>query len=85
MRAQQVKLEASCLMKDWVLNRLIRDEGYSSKTLKCQGREEITVMVTSRQVEKESDLQAFMDNPPSLQRNAPSAHRLTIGLCGRLG
>ena len=47
MRAQQVKLEAYCLMKDWMLNRVIRDEGYSSKTLKCLGREETTVMVTS--------------------------------------
>src|SRR5262245_25523685 len=47
MRAQQVKLEAYCLMKDWMLNRVIRDEGYSSKTLKCPAREEITVMVTS--------------------------------------
>jgi hypothetical protein len=56
MRAQQVKLEAYCLMKDWLLNRVVRDEGYSSTTLKSPGREEITVMVTSRQVEKESDL-----------------------------
>lgn len=59
-------------MKDWMLNRVIRDEGYRSKTLKCPGQEEITVMVTSRQVEKESDLQAFMDNPPALHRNAPA-------------
>jgi hypothetical protein len=44
-------------MKDWMLNRVIRDEGYSSKTLKCLGREEIMVMVTSRQVEMGSDLQ----------------------------
>jgi hypothetical protein len=29
-------------------------------------------MVTSRQVGKESDLQAFMDNPPLRQRNAPA-------------
>jgi hypothetical protein len=72
MSAQQVKLETYCLMKDWMLNRVIRDEGYSSKTLKCQGREEIMVMVTSRQVEKQSDLQAFWDNPPLLQRNAPA-------------
>ena len=57
-------------MKDWLLNRVIRDEGYSSTTLKCLGREKITVMVTSRQVEKESDLQAFLDNPSPLQRNA---------------
>jgi hypothetical protein len=47
MRAQQVKLEAYCLMKNWLLNRVIRDEGYSSKTLKCQGLKETTVMVTS--------------------------------------
>jgi len=73
MLAQQVKLEAYCLMKDWMLNRVIRDEGYSSKTLKCQGREEITVMVTSRQAEKESGLQAFIDNPPPLQRKAPAS------------
>jgi hypothetical protein len=72
MRAQQVKLEAYCLMKDWMLNQVIRGEGYRSKTLKCLAREESTVMVTSRQVEKESDLQAFMDNPPALQRNAPT-------------
>jgi hypothetical protein len=72
MRAQQVKLEAYCLMKDWMLNRVIRDEAYRSKTLKCPAREEITVMVTSRQVEKESDLQAFMDTTPLLQRNAPA-------------
>jgi hypothetical protein len=30
---------------------VIRDEGYSSETLKCPGREEITVMVTSRRVD----------------------------------
>jgi hypothetical protein len=72
MRAQQVKLEAYCLMKDWMLNQVIRDEGYSSKTLKCPAREESTGMVTSRQLEKQSDLQAFMDNPPALQRNAPT-------------
>jgi hypothetical protein len=72
MRAQQVKLAAYCLMKDWMLNRVIPGEGYRSKTLKCSAREEITVMVTPRQVEKESDLQTFMDNPPLRQRNAPA-------------
>jgi hypothetical protein len=80
MRAQQVKLEAYCLMKDWMLNRVIRDEGYRSKTLKCPGQEEITVMVTSQQVQKESDLEAFMDNPPrcSGMHQHPKAHHRTV-------
>jgi hypothetical protein len=56
-------------MKDWVLNRVILDEGYSSKTLKYPSRDEITVMVSSRQVEQESDLKACMDHP--LQRTGP--------------
>jgi hypothetical protein len=85
MRAQQVKLEAYCLMKDWMLNRVIRDEGYRSKTLKCPGQEEITVMVTSRQVEKESDLQAFMDTTPLLQRNAPAPRGLPSEYAERSG
>ena len=85
MRAQQVKLEAYCLMKDWMLNRVIRDEGYSSTTLKSPGQEEITVMVTSRQMEKDSDLQAFMDNPPALQRNAPASKGLPSECAERSG
>lgn len=71
-------------MKDWMLNRVIRDEGYSSTTLKSPGQEEITVMVTSRQMEKESDLQAFMDNPRAATE-CTSIQRLTIGMCGTFG
>ena len=72
-------------MKDWMLNRVIRDEGCISKALKCPGLDDITVIVTSRQVEKESDLQAFMDNPPLLQRNAPAPRGLPSECAERSG
>ena len=51
MSAQQAKLEAYCLVKDWTLFTVIRDEGYSAKHLKRPGLEELLALVTSRQVE----------------------------------
>ena len=42
-------------------------------------------MVTSRQVKKESDLQAFMDTPPLLQRNAPAPRGLPSEYAERSG
>jgi site-specific DNA recombinase len=50
MRAQQAKLEASCLVKDWTSPQVIRDGGYSVKTLKPLGLEALMALVTSRQV-----------------------------------
>jgi site-specific DNA recombinase len=50
MGAQQAKLEAYCLVKDWTLRHVIRDEGYSAKHLKRPGLEELLSLVTSRQV-----------------------------------
>jgi site-specific DNA recombinase len=51
MRAQQAKLEAYCLVKDWTLLKVIRDEGASAKHLKRPGLEALLSLVTSRQVE----------------------------------
>ncbi len=51
MGAQQAKLEAYCLVKDWALVQVIRDEGYSAKHLKRPGLEELIALVTSRRVE----------------------------------
>jgi site-specific DNA recombinase len=51
MSAQQAKLEAYTLVKDWTLVQVIRDEGYSAKHLKRPGLEALLALVTSRQVE----------------------------------
>jgi site-specific DNA recombinase len=51
MDAQQAKLEAYALVKDWTLVQVIRDEGYSAKHLRRPGLEELITLVTSRQVE----------------------------------
>ena len=51
MSAQQAKLEAYALVKDWTLVHVIGDEGYSAKHLKRPGLEELLALVTSRQVE----------------------------------
>src|SRR5215211_6080412 len=51
MSAQDAKLEAYCLVKDWTLVKVIRDEGYSAKHLKRPGLEELLALVTARQVE----------------------------------
>jgi DNA invertase Pin-like site-specific DNA recombinase len=51
LSAQQAKLEAYALVKDWTLRRVIRDEGYSAKHLKRPGLEALLALVTSRQVE----------------------------------
>jgi site-specific DNA recombinase len=51
MSAQEAKLEAYCLVKDWTLVKVIRDEGYSAKHLKRPGLEALLALVTSREVE----------------------------------
>ena len=51
MSAQQAKLEAYALVKDWTLLRVIRDEGYSAKYLKRPGLEARLALVTSHQGE----------------------------------
>jgi site-specific DNA recombinase len=51
MSAQQAKLEAYALVKDWALVQVIRDESYSAKHPKRPGLEELLALVTSRQVE----------------------------------
>jgi site-specific DNA recombinase len=51
MSAQQAKLDAYALVKDWTLVPVIRAEGYSAKHLKRPGLEELLALVTSRQVE----------------------------------
>jgi site-specific DNA recombinase len=51
LSAQQAKLEAYCLVKDWTLVKVIRDEGFSAKRLKRPGLEELLALVSSRQVE----------------------------------
>lgn len=50
MRAQQAKLEASCLVKDWTSRQVIRDEGCSTKTSKPLRLEALMALVTSQQV-----------------------------------
>lgn len=39
MSAQQAKLDAYAVVKDWTLLHVIRDEGYSAKHLKRPGLE----------------------------------------------
>jgi site-specific DNA recombinase len=51
LSAQRAKLEAYCLVKDWTLAKVIRDEGFSAKHLKRPGLEELLALVSSRQVE----------------------------------
>lgn len=51
MKAQQVKLEAYCLVKDWTLLEVIPDGGASAKSLKRPGLMRLLALVTSRQVE----------------------------------
>jgi site-specific DNA recombinase len=48
MSAQQAKLEAYALVKDWTLVQVIRDEDYSAKHLKRSGLEELLALVMSR-------------------------------------
>jgi site-specific DNA recombinase len=48
--AQQAKLEAYCLVKDWTLVQVIRDEGYSAKSLKRPGLETLLALVEARRV-----------------------------------
>jgi predicted site-specific integrase-resolvase len=50
MRAQQAKLEASCLVKDWTSRQVVRDEGHSAKTMKPLGLEALVALVASRRV-----------------------------------
>jgi site-specific DNA recombinase len=50
MTVQQAKVEAYCLVKDWDLVQVIRDEGYSAKTLKRPGLEDLLALVDARQV-----------------------------------
>jgi site-specific DNA recombinase len=49
--AQQTKLEAYCVAKDWMLTEVIRDEGLSAKTLKRPGLQRLLVMVKTCQVD----------------------------------
>jgi site-specific DNA recombinase len=48
MSAQQAKLEAYALVKDWTLVQVIRDEGYGAKHLRRSGLEELLALVMSR-------------------------------------
>jgi DNA invertase Pin-like site-specific DNA recombinase len=50
MRAQQAKLEASCLVKNWTSRQVVCDEGHSAKTLKPLGLEALVALVASRRV-----------------------------------
>lgn len=49
--AQQAKLEAYCLVKDWTLHPLLRGEGYTAKHLKRPGLEALLALVEAGQVE----------------------------------
>ena len=51
MKAQQAKLEAYCLVKDWTLLEVIPDHGASAKSLKRPGLARLLALVTARQVE----------------------------------
>jgi site-specific DNA recombinase len=49
--AQQAKLEAYCVVKDWTLVEVIRDEGVSAKSLKRPGLQRLLAMVRARHVD----------------------------------
>ncbi|MGH8066991.1 MAG: recombinase family protein [Candidatus Entotheonellia bacterium] len=51
LEAQQAKLEAYCLVKDWTLLPILRDEGYTAKHLKRPGLEALLALVEAGQVE----------------------------------
>ena len=51
LAAQQAKLEAYAVVKDWTLVELIRDEGASAKSLKRPGLERLLALVDARQVD----------------------------------
>ncbi len=51
LEAQQTKLEAYCLVKDWTLRPGLRDEGYPAKHLKRPGLEALLALVDAGQVE----------------------------------
>ena len=51
LAAQQAKLEAYALVKDWTGLRLIRDERASAKHLKRPGLEDLLSLVRAQQVE----------------------------------
>jgi DNA invertase Pin-like site-specific DNA recombinase len=51
LAAQQAKLEAYALVKDWTVLRLIRDEGASAKHLKRPGLEALLSLVRTQQIE----------------------------------
>jgi site-specific DNA recombinase len=51
LSAQQAKLEAYCVVKDWTLIEVVRDEGLSGKSLKRSGLQRLLAMVHARQVD----------------------------------
>jgi site-specific DNA recombinase len=51
LSAQQAKLEAYCVVKDWTLVEMVRDEGLSAKSLKRPGLQHLLAMVQARQVD----------------------------------
>lgn len=51
LAAQQAKLDAYAMIKDWVMLEVIRDEGVSAKHLKRPGLARLLALVDARQVE----------------------------------
>jgi site-specific DNA recombinase len=49
--AHEAKIEAYCLVKDWPLVEIVRDEGFSAKTLQRPGLTRLLTLVDARQVE----------------------------------
>jgi len=50
LAAQQAKLEAYALVKEWTVRQVLRDEGYSARTLKRPGVEAVLALVRAQQV-----------------------------------
>jgi site-specific DNA recombinase len=51
LAAQQEKIQAYAVVKDWALVEVIRDEGVSAKTTNRPGLERLLILVESRQIE----------------------------------
>jgi site-specific DNA recombinase len=51
LAVQQAKLEAYCLVKDWVLAEVVQDEGYSAKSLDRPGMQHLLAMAEAGQVQ----------------------------------